>query len=330
MDALSDHNLLGKSRCFLEAIDHLIRFAKTDATLLIEGETGTGKEIAARAAHEFSSRQGKPFIPVNCGALPESLAESELFGSEKGAYTDAKHTRNGLVMEAHNGTLFLDEVEAMPPKVQVALLRFLQDRSFRPVGSMSVRYSNVRIIAATNMSLERLAKNSEFRSDLIFRLNVLPVQLPALRDRGDDVILLGKAILHRFCKQYSLPEPTLSKATESWFKRYDWPGNVRELENIVLRGLFLCKGDVLDVPLPAGLSDVEAETLPLGADTHFSIAKAAAIVDFELHYLTRVLHQSGGNVTQAAMLSGTDRSAFRKLLRRHKLSAEPFRLKSQA
>lgn len=327
MNGQSNHNLLGASKCFLDAIDHLIRFAKTDATILIEGETGTGKEIAARAAHEFSNRQGKPFIPVNCGALPDALAESELFGCVKGAYTDAKQSRHGLVMEANNGTLFLDEVEAMPHRVQVALLRFLQDRSFRPVGSTTIHYSDVRVIAATNKSLEHLARNSGFRSDLIFRLNVLPVHLPPLRDRGEDVILLARVFLLRFSRQYALPEPTLSLETESWFKRYHWPGNVRELENTLLRGLFLCKGGELDIPPPESCR-ANVEVNPISPGSHFSAAKAAAIVSFELRYLTHVLLQAEGNVTQAAMMSGTDRSAFRKLLRRHNLNAEPFRLKA--
>ncbi len=250
MNELSNHNLIGVSKCFRDVIDNLILFAKTDVTILIEGETGTGKELAARAAHECSARQGKPFIPVNCGVLPEALAESELFGCEKGAYTDAKQARRGLVMEANNGTLFLDEVEAMPPRVQTALLRFLQDRSYRPVGSTTLHYSNVRVIAATNMSLEQLSKNSEFRSDLIFRLKVLSVHLPPLRERGGDVLIIAKALLHRFSKQYAIPEPSISKETESWFERYSWPGNVRELENVLLRGLFLCKGGVLEIQPP--------------------------------------------------------------------------------
>lgn len=328
MSGLSNHNLIGVSRCFREVIDHLILFAKSDVTILIEGETGTGKELAARAAHEFSDRQGKPFIPVNCGALPGELAESELFGCERGAYTDAKQARRGLVMEANNGTLFLDEVEAMPLRVQIALLRFLQDHSFRPVGSTITQYSNVRVIAATNISLEELAKNTVFRSDLIFRLKVLSVYLPPLRERGDDVLILAKVFLHRFSKQYSIPEPTISVKTQSWFKRYHWPGNVRELENTLLRGLFLCKGSVLDIPSPDNCI-AKVEDTPISLDLNFSDAKAAVIADFEHRYLTNVLHHVEGNVTQAALLSGTERSAFRKLLRRNNLDPEIFRLRLQ-
>jgi DNA-binding NtrC family response regulator len=326
MSGLSNHNLIGASRCFREVIDHLILFAKTDVTILIEGETGTGKELAARAAHECSDRQGKPFIPVNCGALPGELAESELFGCERGAYTDAKHPRRGLVMEANNGTLFLDEVEAMPLRVQVALLRFLQDHSFRPVGSSTTQCSNVRVIAATNISLEELEKNTVFRSDLIFRLKVLSVHLPPLRERGDDVLILAKVFLHRYSKQYSIPEPAISDETESWFKRYHWPGNVRELENVLLRGLFLCKGGLLDIPPPDScIAKIEDNHISL--DLNFSDAKAAVIANFELRYLTNVLHHAGGNVTQAARISGTERSAFRKLLRRNNLTADSYRLK---
>lgn len=327
MNGLPNHNLLGASACFREAIRDLMKFAKTDVTILIEGETGTGKELAARAAHEFSDRSGKPFIPVNCGALPDALAESELFGCEKGAYTDAKHARRGLVVEANNGTLFLDEVEAMSPRVQVALLRFLQDRSFRPVGSTTVQQSNVRVIAATNKSLDHLAKNSEFRSDLIFRLKVLSLHLPPLRERGEDVLILSKAFLHRFSKQYSVPVPTISHETESWFRRYSWPGNVRELENVLLRGLFLSDGCELDIPPPDGCIP-QIEVHPNSLDLHFSVAKADAIANFEIRYLTNVLIRAEGNVTQAARISGTERSAFRKLLMRNNLSADSYRLKS--
>ena len=328
MSELSNHNLIGASRCFREVIDHLILFAKTDVTILIEGETGTGKELAARAAHEFSNRQGKPFIPVNCGALPGELAESELFGCERGAYTDAKQARRGLVMEANNGTLFLDEVEAMPLRVQVALLRFLQDHSFRSVGSTTTQYSNVRVIAATNIPLEELEKNTVFRSDLIFRLKVLSVQLPPLRERGDDVLILAKIFLRRYCKQYAILEPVISAETELWFKRYHWPGNVRELENVLLRGLFLCEGGVLDIQ-PPDKCIAKIENNHISLDLNFSDAKAAFIANFELRYLSNVLHQAEGNVTQAARISGTERSAFRKLLRRNNLSADIYRLKPQ-
>lgn len=327
MNGLQNPNLLGASKCFREAIDHLMRFARTDVTILLEGETGTGKELAARAAHEFSARKGKPFIPVNCGALPDALAESELFGCDKGAYTDAKQARCGLVTEANNGTLFLDEVEAMSPRVQVALLRFLQDHSFRPVGSTTLHYCDVRVIAATNMSMEQLARNSEFRSDLIFRLKVLPVHLPPLREREDDVLILARVFLRRFSSQYGLPEPKMSCETESWFRKYHWPGNVRELENILLQGIFLSEGGVLDIPSPDS-SIPKSKESPAFRSLPFSAAKAAAIENFELRYLTDVLLQTEGNVTQAARISGTDRSAFRKLLMRHNLTADPFRLKT--
>lgn len=327
MSGQPNHSLLGSSKCFREAIDHLILFARTDVTILLEGETGTGKEMAARFAHECSDRQGKPFIPVNCGALPDALAESELFGCERGAYTDAKHARRGLVTEANHGTLFLDEVEAMTPRVQVALLRFLQDRSIRRVGSSTTDFCDVRVIAATNMSMDQLAKNSEFRSDLIFRLNVLSVCLPPLREREDDVFILARAFLRRFCIQHAIQEPGLSSGTEAWFRRYHWPGNVRELENILLRAIFLSKGDVLDIPAPASCKTSKAEG-PSALSLSFSAAKAAAIESFEMRYLTDVLLQTAGNVTQAARISGTERSAFRKLLRRHNLIADPFRWKS--
>ena len=319
------HGLLGTSPRFVEAVDQLRRFARSDCTLLIEGETGTGKEVAARMVHEESSRRGKPFIPVNCGSLPEGLAEAELFGCEKGAYTDARESRRGLVAEADGGTLFLDEVEAMPFRAQVALLRFLQDGSYRPVGASRPGHGNVRVTAATNESLEALRVRNQFRSDLLLRLNVLAVALPPLRERGEDVLAIARDCLHRFSTQHRLPEPVLAPETEAWFRRYPWPGNIRELENILLRHLLLCGDGILAIAPPDGCCDGPAQPTASGTQS-FAAAKAEAIADFERHYLRTILTRTGGNVSWAARLAGTDRSALRKLLRRHGLQPDSFRL----
>ncbi len=323
MSPAAPYGLLGSSPAFCSAVEGLLRFARSECTLLIEGETGTGKEAAARMVHECSHRQGKPFIPVNCGALPDGLAESELFGCEKGAYTDARQARRGLVAEAEGGTLFLDEVEAMPARAQVALLRFLQDGGFRPVGSTRTLHGNARVIAATNESLAALTARQQLRADLMFRLKVLVVSLPPLRDRGDDVLEIAGDCLHRFSARHGMAQPALSEATVAWFRRYHWPGNIRELENTLLQSLLLCRGGQLDIPPPKGYGSVPAArdfaSLP------FSAAKAEAIADFERHYLNGILARTDGNVSQAARLAGTDRSALRKLLRRHGLMPEDFR-----
>lgn len=323
MSPAAVYGLIGSSPAFLEALGKLRRFAETDCTLLIEGETGTGKEVAARMVHEHSNRCGKPFIPVNCGSLPEGLAETELFGCEKGAYTDAREARRGLIAEAEGGTLFLDEVEAMPGKAQVALLRFLQDSSFRPVGGTRICRGNVRVIAATNESLAILTARQQLRADLMFRLKVLVVSMPPLRERGDDVLEIARACLHRFSARHGKPEPELGPDTADWFCRYAWPGNIRELENTLLQSFLLSPGAVLEIPEPKGC---RAESVRRDfAAMPFAMAKAEAIADFERHYLNGILARTDGNVTQAARLAGTDRSALRKLLRRHGLMPEAFR-----
>lgn len=323
MNSAAFHGLLGSSGAFRNAIESLRRFATSECTLLIEGETGTGKEAAARMVHECSRRQGRPFIPVNCGALPDGLAESELFGCEKGAYTDARQARRGLVAEADGGTLFLDEVEAMPARAQVALLRFLQDGGFRPVGSARTQHGNVRIIAATNEPLAVLTARQQLRADLMFRLKVLVVSLPPLRERGDDVLEIARDCLRRYGLRHGKPEATLGPETVDWFRRYAWPGNIRELENTLLQSFLLSPSEVLDIPEPQGcgatMNRKDFGALP------FSTAKAEAIADFERHYLNDILVQTDGNVSQAARLAGTDRSALRKLLRRHGLTPEAFR-----
>lgn len=323
MTSPSIPGLLGSSACFLEAIEQLRRFAPADCTLLIEGETGTGKEVAARMVHQHSGRYGKPFVPVNCGSLPEGLAETELFGCEKGAYTDAREARRGLIAEAEGGTLFLDEVEAMPAKAQVTLLRFLQDGCFRPVGGNRVCRGDVRVIAATNESLAALTARQQLRADLMFRLKVLVVAMPPLRERGDDVLAIAADCLRRFSARHGVAQPELSAGTAEWFRRYHWPGNIRELENTLLQSLLLSPSGQLDIPPPKTCGSVpvprDLAALP------FSAAKAEAIAAFERHYLNGVLTRCDGNVSQAARLAGTDRSALRKLLRRHGLQPEDFR-----
>jgi DNA-binding NtrC family response regulator len=322
--AFAGLNLVGRSAIFLEALELLERVASCEATTLIRGETGTGKELAARAIHYLGTRRDSPFIPVNCGALPDTLLESELFGHERGAFTDAHQARYGLVAQAEGGTLFLDEVEAMTPRAQVVLLRFLQDRKYRPVGGTMLATGDVRIVASSNVDLEDLVGQQQFRRDLLFRLGVLTVTMPPLRQRGDDVILLAEEFVRRFSAQHRRPVKPLHPDATAWLIAYGWPGNVRELENLMLREVLLSDGDCIDVP-GRRRQPVDAAPETAGLDDAFKAAKARAVAIFEKTYLSRLLARTGGNVSLAARLSGKDRSSVNKLLRKHGLVPERFR-----
>ena len=231
--------LTGASPAFLAALRVLRKLSACDATVLIRGETGTGKELAARAIHYLGTRRNAPFIPVNCGAIPDTLIESEFFGYARGAFTDAKESRAGLIEQAENGTLFLDELEVLSPRAQVTLLRFLQDCTYRPVGGGLGRVANVRIIGSTNADLRAMADVGLFRADLLFRLSVLVLDLPPLRQRPGDATLLAETFLARLCERYRLPVKPFDAAARHYLESYEWPGNVRELENLVHRALLL-------------------------------------------------------------------------------------------
>jgi DNA-binding NtrC family response regulator len=316
-------NLLGTSPVFLEALRVIGRIAAVDATALIQGETGTGKELAARAIHYLSRRRNFPFIPINCGALPDNLVESELFGHERGAFTDAKHASRGLVAQAEGGTLFFDEVEAMTPRAQVVLLRFLQDRKYRPVGGRLVSNGDLRIIASSNVDLEELVRRSEFRRDLLFRFSILSVTMPPLRERRPDVLLLAEHFLHCFTRQYGRPAKRMHPDTIAWLLAHDWPGNVRELENVMLREFLLADGDVIRIRL----SDPAAPSRAADGDVErtFKSAKAQAVAEFEKTYLGHLLTKTCGNISLAARIAGKDRSALNKLVKKHGLVGERFR-----
>jgi DNA-binding NtrC family response regulator len=316
-DAFARLNLVGESLVFLQALRLIERIAAVDATALIQGETGTGKELAARSLHYLSSRRTFPFVPVNCGALPDNLLESELFGHERGAFTDAKQANRGLVGQAKGGTLFLDEVEVMTARAQLVLLRFLQDHQYRPVGGRLVRNANLRIIASSNVDLEELVQRDQFRRDLLFRLSILLVTMPPLRQRGRDVILLAEHFLHRFAIEYGRPPKHLHPDTITWLLAYDWPGNVRELENMMLREFLLADGDTIYVR-PGGhrpASGLTDTMFDLGQT--FKSAKAQAIAHFEKTYLIHILTKTGGNISLAARLSRKDRSSLNKLVKKH-------------
>jgi len=299
--------------------------AACDAPVLIEGETGTGKELAARAIHYQSVRQNGPFIPVNCGAIPDSLIESELFGHRKGAFTDARENQPGLVTLAEGGTLFLDEVDALSPKGQVTLLRFLQDQEFRPLGSRRVEHGNVRVLAASNASLPLLAERGTFRADLLYRLRILCLELAPLRERRGDVGLLASWFLDACDARYGLGAKVIHPDSLAWMGHYHWPGNIRELENLLYREYLLSEGPVMQIEPPKAMNPIprEAQEAPPPSDLTFHRAKARAVEAFERDYLVGLLGMAGGNVSLAAKLAGKERRSLGKLLKKYGLGSAP-------
>jgi DNA-binding NtrC family response regulator len=288
------------------------------------GETGTGKELFARAIHDASPRAASRFVPVNCGSLPDTLFEDELFGHHRGAFTDARTRRSGLLAQAEGGTLFLDEVEALTPRAQVALLRVLQEKTIRPLGSDVEHRIDVRFVAATNVSLEQLVREKTFRADLHYRLAVLCLRLPALRERRDDI----EDLACHFVAKHSppgRPAPRLSPAALLAMRTMDWPGNVRELENAVIRGIWLARGGVIeleDMGLAAN-ADAPRAAAPATAGP-FKELKRQIIHAFEREYLIGLMAMHGGNVTRAAKTARKERRELGRLLKKHQLSPQDF------
>lgn len=311
--------LVGASPAFLATLAQLRRIAMSDAPLLIEGETGSGKEVVARAVHYRGTRRAGPFVPLNCGALPDQLVEAELFGHERGAFTDAKTARRGLVAQANQGTLFLDEIDALSAKAQVTLLRFLQDQHFRPLGSSHELRTDVRVIAATNQPLNTLAQAGHFRCDLLYRIKILHLSLPPLRARAGDAELLALQFVGTLCEKYQLPRKHFDAATLAWVRGYAWPGNVRELENWVHRELLMAEGPTICAVPQAGLHEEAAAGKALAS---FQQAKAEVLRAFERDYAREAMRLSGGNVTQAALLAGKERRSFGKLVKKHGINAK--------
>jgi len=317
-------NLVGRSAAFRRSMDCVAKLAACDATVLIEGETGTGKELAARAIHYLGRRRSHAFIPVNCGALPEALVENELFGHGRGAYTDAKEDRPGVVADAEGGTLFLDEIEALSVRGQVALLRFLQDQIYRPLGGGRPVQANVRIIAACNEDLGDAVERRAFRSDLFFRLKILSLRMPPLREHPDDVVPLAEHFARQFAYQYRSAEKTLSPAALATLTGYSWPGNVRELENLIHREFLLAEGGEIQIA-PSALGSVPgADSSRPDSGGTFRHAKAAVIADFEAGFLRRLLDENEGNVSLAARMCGKERRTLGKLLRKHGIHPRDF------
>ena len=301
------YGLLGESEALGKIFRDIAKAASTSATVLISGESGTGKELVARAIHYHSPRASAPFVPVNCGAIPEELLESELFGHIKGAFTGATETRAGFFQTADGGTIFLDEISETRPSMQVKLLRVLQDKEVCMVGSTRHRKVDVRILASTNKGLLNLVKKDLFREDLYFRLNVITIDLPPLRERGDDILLLTFHFAARFAMELNRPTPQFSDQALQVLKNYHWPGNVRELENVIQRLIVMTEGDLIEVPdLPS--------LMRFSALRETGLNRTLAQVEAE--YIRNVLASVDGNRTRAAEILGIDRKTLREKLRR--------------
>ena len=321
--------LVGEAPAFLNAIGQVPEVAKSEATVLITGETGTGKELVARAIHYLSPRSGFPFVPMHCGSLPDTLVESELFGHERGAFTDARTQRHGLIAQAEKGTLFLDEVETMTLKAQVALLRVLQDKSFRALGSSHEQQADIRIVAATNAPLEQLVQAGSFRADLYFRLRVFSVHLPPLRERRGDIMALSRHFLKKHAPRQAGPELQLSPDACEALLAYDWPGNVRELESAIIRGIHLSQTNLIeakDLSIPTAIESQQQlpVTIVSTEACSFKAMKQKMIEMFELNYLNRLMREHQGNVSQAALAAGKERRELGKLLKKYQIDPKLF------
>ena len=327
-------SIVGGSARMREVFRLVEGVASANSTVLILGESGTGKELIARAIHERSTRKDRALVTVNCGAIPPDLVESELFGHTRGAFTGATMAREGLFELADRGTIFLDEVGDLPLPAQVKLLRALQEGEVKRVGSNEPRIVDVRVIAATNVDLRSKIRDGKFREDLYYRLNVIPVVIPALRERREDIPRLATHFLHQFTLRTGRVVNRITPDAMSELERHDWPGNVRELENAIERAVVLARGDAIeasDLPFGANASpasiapplpgDVGASATPSVAPADFgelaySDARRRALWDFERRYVEQVLARTDGNITQAAKVAGLDRSNFKRVLRR--------------
>jgi two-component system, NtrC family, response regulator GlrR len=312
-EGLGLKQFVGESEVLFREIRKIPKVAQCDASVLISGETGTGKEMFARAVHYLSPRSRQPFTPVNCGAIPADLVENELFGHEAGAYTGAQTAAPGLIQDTDGGTLFLDEIDSLPLQSQVKLLRFLQDKEYRPLGSRHVCKADIRVIAASNANFEEVIRSGRFRSDLYYRLNVITLLLPPLREREGDILPLSRHILAKYCREYSLPVKSLSDAAARKLLHYRWPGNIRELENILAGAVILS-----DQPMIRS-EDIRLPSPPPPCEISFKALKARAIAEFETRYIRELLTANDGNITKAARAARKNRRAFWQLMQKHRI-----------
>ncbi len=311
-EAHSFGEMIGKSPAMVKLYDQLDRVAQSDAAVLITGESGTGKELVSRSIHTHSRRANKPFVAVNCAALTETLLESELFGHVKGAFTDARSERRGLFLEANGGTLLLDEMGEMPMSMQVKLLRALEERTVRPVGSDKETNFDVRVLTATNRDLETAVAEGRFREDLYYRINVIGLELPPLRSRGTDTLRIAEHFLKQFATAENKSIDGLAEGVAEKLLSYSWPGNIRELRNVMERAIALTRYDKITIEdLPEKISNFQSGTVFIGG---LDPSELVSMEEIERRYITHVLEAAGGNQTQAARILGLDRKTiYRKL-----------------
>ncbi|MDA8164362.1 MAG: sigma-54 dependent transcriptional regulator [Desulfobacteraceae bacterium] len=322
---------VGESAQVKDLVDTIRLVAATDVTVLITGETGTGKELAAHMIHSLSSRTGKPFVTVNCPAIPENILESELFGYRKGAFTGADSDRQGLFQAAEAGTLFLDEIGDISLPLQAKLLRVLQERELKPLGDSITRKVDVRVIAATNQDLETSVNAGLFRSDLYYRLNVVTVRTPPLREIGEDIPLIASHFLALFCAELGLNQKRFTEEAVQYLVSRQWKGNARELQNEIKRAVVFSKGDVLTrqdfgntTPLVPG-----PEENPELYGLNYKEARKKALMAFNLEYITRLLRQTEGNVSLAATDAGIERQSLQYIMRKYGINSALFRKEAE-
>ena len=321
--ALREHvalkQLVGVSPAFCAEVRKIPSLARYDTSVLISGETGTGKEMFARAIHYLSTRARQPFVPVNCGALPLDLVENELFGHERGAFTGALASQAGLVKEAHGGTLFLDEVDSISLNVQVKLLRFLQNKEYRPLGAGKTSRADVRVMAATNTDVEQAVAEGKLRADLYYRLNVVPLVIPPLRERPQDIPLLADHFLRKYAAELGRGRMRFTEGAARKLLSHDWPGNVRELEHVVERAVVLSESQTI------GESGVLITLAQKHDGESFQAAKSKVVAEFEKSYVQGLLAAYRGNISRSARAAKKNRRAFFELVRRHQIDVEQFR-----
>ena len=323
----TDHDntngIVVKSDKMLKVIEQAKKVAENDMNILITGESGSGKEIIARAIHNISKGDSEPFVPVNCGALPEHLFESELFGHEKGAFTGALKTKPGLLEFANNGTFFFDEIGDMSHALQVKLLRMLEEKKIRRVGGQKEIEINVRIIAATNQDLEKLVKENRFRQDLYYRLNTFNLNIPPLRERKEDILPLIFDFMKELCQKNSKTIREFSSDAKEALINYSWPGNVKKKKNVISRSYFLCSNNIIQISdLP---SNIVNKTVSIDEDIlslSYKDAKESVIEKFELQYLTYYLKKNKGNISQTAEECGIDRRSIHRLINKYNIVFE--------
>jgi DNA-binding NtrC family response regulator len=323
---LEFEGVVGKSRAMERVMELVEKVADTDSSVVIEGETGTGKELIARCLHRNSPRRHQPFLPINCGALPEHLLESELFGHERGSFTGAYARKIGLLESAQGGTVLLDEISTLSPNLQVKLLRVLQERQVRRVGGQETIDIDIRVISATNENLEEAVAGGSFRKDLYYRLNVITISLPPLRERVEDIPLLAEHFLEGLNRERQRHVERISKEAMDILQGYAWPGNVRELQNVIERAFSLTdSGTITPSDLPAHLVRKGLAVLPIDTRRPFKEAKRVYIEPFEREYLTKLLLECRGNVSRSAQRAGLDRSSFQRLMKKYSIRSEDYR-----